>query len=104
MRKLTLWNALAVVALGGLFALPLTFAAARTSDCPGKVVCPLTGKVICKDQCPLAAKTSNVARVDCPGQIDCPLTGEPVCRDKCPVAQGAEEQVVLPVCCRGNKK
>jgi hypothetical protein len=22
-------------------------------DCPGKIVCPLTGEVICADQCPL---------------------------------------------------
>jgi hypothetical protein len=22
-------------------------------DCPGKIVCPLTGQLICKDRCPL---------------------------------------------------
>ncbi|MSR29348.1 MAG: hypothetical protein EXS03_07235 [Phycisphaerales bacterium] len=24
-------------------------------DCPGKVVCPLTGELVCKDRCPLSA-------------------------------------------------
>jgi len=72
------------------------------ADCPGKVVCPLTGEEVCKDQCPLV----DANRDDCPGKIECPLTGEMVCRDECPVgAEGkttdADEE--LPACCRGKK-
>jgi hypothetical protein len=25
------------------------------ADCPGKIECPLTGEVICRDECPLDA-------------------------------------------------
>lgn len=25
---------------------------ANRADCPGKMTCPLTGKIICVDQCP----------------------------------------------------
>ncbi len=28
---------------------------ANGADCPGKVVCPLTGELVCKDRCPLGA-------------------------------------------------
>lgn len=28
------------------------------SDCPGKIVCPLTGELVCKDRCPLGAEKS----------------------------------------------
>jgi hypothetical protein len=104
MRKLTLWNALAVIALGGLLALPLAFAGTQRSDCPGKVVCPLTGEEICKDQCPLAAKKTGTTRAECPGQIECPLTGDVVCRDQCPVADlTTKEEAGLSDCCRQKK-
>jgi hypothetical protein len=26
--------------------------AAERADCPGKIVCPITGELICADQCP----------------------------------------------------
>jgi hypothetical protein len=26
---------------------------AERDDCPGKIVCPITGELICADQCPL---------------------------------------------------
>lgn len=29
-------------------------------DCPGKIVCPLTGKLICKDRCPANAAIGKV--------------------------------------------
>ena len=48
--------------------------------CLGRLVCPLTGEEICKDECPLV----DASRSDCPGKIECPLTGELVCRDQCP--------------------
>lgn len=59
MRKAALWTAAVVLALaGGLFAYNRTLAQGDRADCPGKIVCPITGEVICSDQCPLcAAKT-----------------------------------------------
>ncbi len=26
------------------------------ADCPGKITCPLTGELVCKDRCPLGAE------------------------------------------------
>ncbi len=40
-----------------LLALGAGITALATSgrpDCPGKIVCPLTGEPVCKDRCPLA--------------------------------------------------
>ena len=71
-------------------------------DGPEKVVCPLTGEEVSKDQCPLVDTT----RADCPGKIGCPLTGELVCRDRCPLGadgQIAEADEELPACCRDKK-
>jgi len=28
-------------------------------DCPGKIVCPLTGQLVCKDRCPLGNNDSE---------------------------------------------
>jgi hypothetical protein len=88
MKKLTLWSSFVVIALGVILAYPLAFADGRheRSDCPGKVICPLTGEEVCKDRCPLTVKKTDSTRADCPGQIECPLTEELVCRDQCPVA------------------
>lgn len=117
MKTLVLRVAVAVLALSGIAALPLALADIRQerSDCPGKVVCPLTGEEVCKDRCPLAAKQTGATRADCPGQVECPLTGELACRDQCPatnaakpaeteeaLAAGAESD--LAPCCRNLKK
>ena len=77
------WLPLAVAAVvGGAVAYSLAFASTQRADCPGKVICPLTGEEVCKDQCPLL----DPQRADCPGKIVCPRTGELVCRDECPLA------------------
>lgn len=68
------------------------------TDCPGKIVCPLTGELVCKDRCP-AAQDAN--RADCPGKIECPLTGDLVCKDRCPL--GDKQTATLPECCRETK-
>ncbi len=36
-----------------LGACATTQVASERSDCPGKMICPQTGELICKDQCPL---------------------------------------------------
>lgn len=89
-----LWAAGLLLVLGtGVAASGLSQSGSR-ADCPGRVVC--------KDQCPLA----KAERSDCPGQIECPLTGEPVCRDQCPLAANDEAASAgdgLPPCCRRDK-
>lgn len=118
MKNLALKGAFLVFALGGLVALPLAFASGDKSevrrDCPGKVVCPLTGEEVCKDRCPLATgKAKAETRQDCPGKVTCPLTGEEVCKDECPVGAAApttattgtaETADELAPCCRNLKK
>ena len=71
-------------------------------DCPGKIVCPQTGELICRDKCP----TVDPNRPDCPGRIICPLTGELVCKDRCPLNDAPEdvsETEAAPSCCQGGK-
>jgi hypothetical protein len=29
------------------------------ADCPGRIVCPLTGQAVCKDRCPLGESSSS---------------------------------------------
>ena len=102
MKGKILWTAGLLLVLGvSVAAYGFTFGSARI-DCPGKVVCPITGEEVCKDQCPLI----DASRSDCPGKIECPLTGELVCRDECPLGAGkaeAQAKSDLPPCCRGKK-
>ena len=67
-------------------------------DCPGKIVCPLTGDQVCADQCPVAQPQRN----DRPGKVDCPIKGEPICADRCPAdrARSAQPTTGPPPCCR----
>jgi hypothetical protein len=68
-------------------------------DCPGKIVCPQTGELICRDKCP----TVDPNRPDCPGRIVCPLTGDLVCKDRCPLENKAstsqKPESSVPSCC-----
>ena len=98
-NKLLLSLAVAVV-LGGVVAYSLAFASTQRADCPGTVICPLTGEEVCKDQCPLL----DPQRADCPGKIECPLTDELVCRDECPLAGATTaDEVTRGPCCQCSK-
>ena len=46
--------AAAIGALGGCAATG-EVASAERPDCPGKIVCPITGELICADECPVGA-------------------------------------------------
>ncbi len=35
-------------------------------DCPGKIVCELTGELVCKDKCPLNESTEAKAESELP--------------------------------------
>lgn len=92
----------ASAAIVGLVALAgVVFAQSRTErpDCPGKIVCPETGRLICRDKCP----TVDADRPDCPGRIVCPLTGKLVCKDRCPAQKNGAtigaRQMEPPLCC-----
>jgi hypothetical protein len=98
-----IWT-MGVIAAGLVGLASLAGLAAANSDrpdCPGKIVCPLTGKLVCKDRCP----ARDTSRPDCPGQIVCPLTGKLVCKDRCPLnGNGANDSDSAPEpscsCCR----
>lgn len=45
-----------------LGAMALSQTATDRPDCPGKIVCPLTGELVCKDRCPLGASAEKSAR------------------------------------------
>ena len=71
------------------------------ADCPGKIVCPLTGELVCRDRCPTADRN----RGDCPGRIECPITGELVCRDLCPAGGTVVQNTKTgsrPSCCEAT--
>lgn len=54
MKKKALWIATALLLLaGGLYAYEVVFAEETKASSPDTVICPLTGKEIPKDQCPL---------------------------------------------------
>lgn len=96
------WARVAIVAgLVGVASLAgLAAANSDRADCPGKIVCPLTGKLVCKDLCP----ARDASRPDCPGQIVCPLTGQLVCKDRCPAngANAANSDATAPCSCCKN--
>ncbi len=56
--------ALSLAVLGGM---GLASANAERADCPGKIICPITGELVCRDRCP----TVDANRGDCPGRIEC---------------------------------
>ena len=108
MRNKVLLTLALAVALGGVVAYSVVLAATPRADCPGAIICPLTGEEGCKDRCPLR----DAQRADCPGRMECPLTGELVCRDKCPlagatdsgeVAQPSCGEAIQPSCCQRSE-
>lgn len=96
--------ALSIAALMGLGLLAvdkadIAAAGVDRTDCPGKIVCPQTGELVCRDRCP----TVDPDRADCPGRIICPATGELVCIDRCPLRDSAAKPPASdakPSCCQ----
>ena len=56
---------LGLATLGGV---GFAAASAARADCPGKIICPLTGELICRDRCPTADRN----RGDCPVGLSAP--------------------------------
>lgn len=91
--------ALAMLSAVSLGAVSLVTGSAERIDCPGKISCPQTGQLVCRDQCP----TLDPDRPDCPGRIECPLTGDLICVDRCPVGNAAGDlsnEKGIPSCCK----
>ncbi len=97
-RRLVLGTLGLLLAGSSLGAFALANGKTARADCPGKIVCPITGELVCRDQCPRV----NPNRPDCPGQIACPETGELVCRDQCPAESTGQEQNLPPCCAAKN--
>jgi len=67
---------LAAVSLAGIVAavgIVLSTRVPSAPDCPGKITCPQTGEITCRDKRP----TVDPNRPDCAGRIVCALT-EPI--------------------------
>ena len=43
----------AVVAIAATAYAVSSSSSTDRTDCPGKIICPLTGELVCKDRCPL---------------------------------------------------
>lgn len=100
-RKGFIGLAFALTAATSLGAIGLASQQTTRTDCPGKIECPLTGELVCSDQCPAI----DQRRADCPGRIECPISGELVCKDRCPVQNSAEQTAAVeetPACCKGR--
>ena len=62
--KRAVLSLVAVAAIGLSVAVAAGAAGGQRSDCPGKVVCPLTGDEVCKDQCPLQSVDHDAAQLE----------------------------------------
>ncbi|MBI4556731.1 MAG: hypothetical protein HY706_04045 [Candidatus Hydrogenedentes bacterium] len=72
--KMRTWTAGVLLALLiGLGTMGIAALAAERPDCPGKIICPLTGAPVCKDRCPVLPGNSD------DGQ---PGTGRSCCASK----------------------
>ncbi len=61
MKKTVLVMSAAAVVLCGALAYGVVGARSSRTDCPGTILCPLTGETICRDQCPLPARSDGPA-------------------------------------------
>jgi len=100
-RKGSIGLTIALAAATSLGAISLASQQTTRTDCPGKIECPLTGELVCRDRCPAI----DQQRADCPGRIECPINGELVCKDRCPVQNSAEQAEAVsevPDCCKSR--
>lgn len=65
-RRTWMLRLLAVASAVTVGGLAWATSASHRADCPGKIVCPLTGELVCKDRCPLANHPTGDARTEVP--------------------------------------
>lgn len=64
MKRRIRWTVLlGIVLAGGVFAFGISDRSAERQDCPGKIVCPLTGDLVCRDRCPLDGEQKKVRAI-----------------------------------------
>ncbi|MBT8207713.1 MAG: hypothetical protein KJO18_05510 [Acidimicrobiia bacterium] len=73
MRKRIIPVVMLVAVGAGVTAYAAATARSERPDCPGKIVCPLTDELVCKDRCPLGEQAA------------------------------ADQTTELPACCRERK-
>lgn len=77
-RRHVLTSALGLVGLAATVVAAVAWGkpTAQRADCPGKIVCPLTGELVCKDQCPLGGQQTAESDADtAPAGSCCERTG-----------------------------
>ena len=62
------------------------------ADCPGKIICPLTGELVCKDECPVGSDAPN-ARTDAHTDARTDAKSDP---------KTIEERAENPSCCESK--
>lgn len=68
-RKTFVGLTAAVIAASSLGAFGLASqqsGGAQRADCPGKINCPLTGELVCKDRCPLGEQAASEQSAELP--------------------------------------
>ena len=55
LKLMTLVALVAAVAIAATAYAISSSSSTDRADCPGKIVCPLTGDFVCKDRCPLGS-------------------------------------------------
>jgi hypothetical protein len=60
MRKVVIMAVAGTMVGGTVAAMKLAMDSGRP-DCPGKILCPITGELICADQCPLDEAAREVS-------------------------------------------
>jgi len=59
-RKSLIGFAAAVIVAAGLGAFAVASQGTQRADCPGEIVCPLTGEFVCRDGCPLGGEARPI--------------------------------------------
>lgn len=66
MKKVCVYAGLAVLTIAGaVFAYKTTFVSSTRADCPGQIICPLTGQPVCIDQCPMSKTAGKAEKPSC---------------------------------------
>lgn len=65
MSKRLVPAALLLAAGAGATVLPASSGSQERPDCPGTIICPLTGELVCRDRCPLGSGAKAVVGEAC---------------------------------------
>jgi len=63
-RKTVIALIATTIAATSLGAIGLVSQEQDRPDCPGKIVCPITGELVCRDRCPLGEQAATDTAAD----------------------------------------